>query len=120
MMEIASSIQSVPSTRAYSTSFSAGKYSGKGIGSVMEFNLISFFQFAQNSSPARFFCAHILTSGQRRRGEVILNRSLSGLVLSGDFQLVPARALEVAKHEVIFVSIGAGSVGRNDRPANIA
>lgn len=33
MMEIARSIQSFPSTRAYSTSFSAGKYSGSGIGS---------------------------------------------------------------------------------------
>lgn len=43
MIETARSIQSFPSTRAYSTSFSAGKYSGMGIGSVngkMKFNFI--------------------------------------------------------------------------------
>lgn len=32
--QITSNIQSLPSTRAYSTSFSAGKYSGIGMGSV--------------------------------------------------------------------------------------
>jgi hypothetical protein len=34
MIETANSIQSFPSTRAISTSFSAGKYSGIGMGSV--------------------------------------------------------------------------------------
>lgn len=34
MMEMARSIQSLPSMSAYSISFSAGKYSGTGIGSA--------------------------------------------------------------------------------------
>lgn len=53
MIETARSIQSFPSTRAYSTSFSAGKYSGRGIGSAhwkieKKFNLL-FFDILGNS-----------------------------------------------------------------------
>lgn len=62
MMETANSIQSFPSTRANSTSFSAGKYSGIGMGSVkrkkaereIKFNLILYFQFAEN--PSCVYC----------------------------------------------------------------
>lgn len=118
MTEMARSIQSFPSTRAYSTSFSAGKYSGWGIGSVMKFSSILYFQFTQKIHLHSPHCA-LLTSGQSGCCEVVLNWRLSGFVFCCYFELVPTSALEVTKDEIIFVGIGAGSVWRNDRPTNI-
>lgn len=73
MMETASSIQSFPSTRAYSTSFSAGKYSGKGIGSVKkEANEIEFYLIFPICTKGSFFIVYIFfTSGQCGRCKVV-------------------------------------------------
>lgn len=73
MMETASSIQSFPSTRAYSTSFSAGKYSGKGIGSEKKkANEIEFYLILPICTKGSFLlCIFFFTSGQCGRCEVV-------------------------------------------------
>lgn len=110
MIEIANSIQSFPSTRAYSTSFSAGKYSGKGIGSEktkkeMKFNLILYFQFTES-----YFFYSVFTSGQRCCRKIILNGCLSGFIFCRYFQLVPTSTFEITKNEIVFVCVGTGRI----------